>query len=298
MPRDAAALLLATYGGDSAEGAIRGAVERLLNTAEVVGPPAPLELLGSLRGVVRIESVPISSAGRLVPVPGGGYVVQVNEADSPGRQRFSAAHEICHTFFDDARRAARTHDDPTIGAFDERRSEEYLCDLGAAHMLLHPGWLKDLAAGQQPSLDGLFAVASRCEASAEATARQLATLGVWRCSFVFWEPGYRKAERDLLARTPLPGLEAVAPRPVPRLRATRVYTATGMPFFPLRKSVGEDSSIAEALLSEGRTRGVERFDIGRQSLLANCESHYVGYEDGGGALVPRVLTLMRWREDD
>lgn len=298
MPRrGAASLLLQAYGGASAEEAMRAAVDRLLEEAEVNRPPAPLDVLGSLRGVTDIEAVAMASAGRLVPLPDAGYIVQVNDADSRGRQRFSAAHEICHTFFNEARRGVRGHDDADIGVFDERRSEEFLCDVGAAHMLLHPPWLQDLAAGREPSLGCLFEAATRCDASAEATARQLAALGVWRCSFVFWEPGYRKGERELLARTPLSGLEAVAPQPLPKLRAARVYASPGSPFFPLRKSVDADSSIAAAALNDARTRRVERFDLGSQRLVVDCESQYAGYTDGDGRQVLRVLTLMRWLEE-
>lgn len=287
---------MSAFGGSSAEEAMRAAVVELLMKADVSEPPAPLELLGSLRGVVRIEARPIASAGRLVPIAGGGYVVQVNEAESPGRQRFSTAHEICHTFFNEVRRSPRTHDDLTTGLFDAAASEEFLCDLGAAHMLLHPAWLQRLASNDEPSLDRLFEIATTCGASAEATARQVVTLGVWRCSFVFWEPGYRKGELELLARKPLPGLESVAKQPSLKLRANRVYAADGMPFFPLRKSVDSGSSITEALLGEARTRAVEHFDLGMRRLVADCESQYVGYIDSDGVLVPRVLTLLRWRE--
>src|SRR5690606_26909712 len=182
----------------------------------------------------------------------------------------------------------RTQDDRTTGTFDGRR-EEYLCDGGAAHILLHPSWLRDLAVVHEPSLERLFAAAAACEASAEATARQLAVLGVWECAFVFWEPGYRKSEQALIGRAPLPGFEPVAAEPIPKLRATRVYRPDGTPFFPRRKSVDEDTSIAEALRDEVRTRAVERFDLGGQHLIADCESQYVGYTRGDGTRVPRVL---------
>ncbi|MCC6237271.1 MAG: ImmA/IrrE family metallo-endopeptidase [Dehalococcoidia bacterium] len=298
MPqRDGPALLVAALRGGSAEKAIRAAVDRLRMETAVAVPPAPLELLGSFRGVTRIEVATMASAGRLVPVPGGGYVVQVNGTDSIGRQRFSAAHEICHTFFDEARRAASEHEDRITGAFDMERREEYLCDVGAAHLLLHPTWLRDLATREQPSLERLFEIATICEASAEATARQLAALGVWACSFVFWEPGYRKGERLQLAHAPLPGLEALAPLPVPKLRATRVYAAEGSPFFPLRKSVAEGTSIAAALRNEGLTHAIERFDVGQKPLVVDCQSQYVGYVNGNGEPVPRVLTVMRWRTE-
>ena len=299
MPRNMDSILLRTYGGTTPEDAIQTAVEQVLAAAETSEPPAPLDLLGSLRGVERIECVEMPSAGRLLPDSAGGYVIQVNGAHSFGRQRFSAAHEIVHTFFNEVRGTRSSHDDEVIGRFERSREdlrEEYLCDIGAAHMLLHPHWLRVLALGREPSLERLFAAADRCGASAEATARQLAVLGIWECSFIIWEPGYRKGERDLLGRPALPGFEAIAPRPTLKLRAERVYPAPGAPFFPRRKSVGEDTSVAEALGRKVRTRGVERFEIGSSVVAAECESQYVGYRRSDGAVVDRVLTLVRWSQ--
>ncbi len=261
------------------EGDVRAAADALLALAEVTGPPAPLELLASLRGVVNVEAMSMRSAGRLVPRV-DGYLIQVNDGDPPTRRRFSIAHEICHTFFTVPATGGAPHEDATTGAFDESLQEEYLCDVGAAHLLLHPRWLIERAAGVDPSIDRLFAIASECEASAEATARQLAALGVWSCSFVFWEPGYRKAEvrRDQPAR----------------LRVARVYASPGAPFLPRRKSVRDDSSIADALRDHSRTSGVERFVIGRRELVAQCESHFAGYDGPDGTSVPRVRSLLLW----
>ncbi|MBM4416513.1 MAG: ImmA/IrrE family metallo-endopeptidase [Chloroflexi bacterium] len=205
---------------------------------------------------------------------------------------FKVAHELSHTLLDEARAASSGHVDAAVGAFDEARREEFLCDIGAAQLLLHPRWLRDLAGDREPSLDCLFEVASTCEASLEATARQVAVLGVWACSFVLWEPGYRKGERAALGSAPLSGFEAAA-APGPKLRAIRPYAAPGQPFFPLRKSVDAGSSIARALATHERTRGRKRFAVGA-GLMAECESQYVGYVDGDGREVPRVLTLLRW----
>jgi hypothetical protein len=292
VPTPPEARLIATGGREGAETAICAAVDGLLAAAQVDEPPAPLELLASLRGVLRVDAVALPGAGRLVPVP-GGYVVQVSASDSPGRQRFTLAHEICHTLLEDAT-ALGVHD-AAVGSFDEGRLEEYLCDAGAAYMLLHPRWLRRLAGEREPALDALFEVAAACEASAEATARQLAVLGVWDCSFVYWEPGYRKGELAAVNAVPLTGLEGFASRPEPKLRAVRHYRAPGQPFFPLRKSAPGGSSIAAALATRERTSGVERFDLGAAGE-AWCESQYVGYTDGAGREIARVLTLLRWQQ--
>ena len=292
---NAITLLRHVYGGDTPEDSIRVAVEQVLLQAGATGPPAPLDLTGSLCDVERIEAVAMSSAGCLVPLPQGGYVIQINEADSPGRQRFSSAHEICHTFFNRASRLQRRYDDETVGTF-AGKGEEHLCDIGAAHMLLNPAWLRDLAGGREPSLSGLLQIATACGASLEATARQVATLDIWKCSFVFWELGYRKSERELLGLAPLPGFESVAPVPTKKMRAARVYPSRGVPFFPPNASVSEESSMAEALRTQGSSSAIEEFDLGSGSLVAECESRYVGYRRADGELVHRVLSLLRWVE--
>ncbi len=259
---------------------MRAAADALLARAGVTAPPAPLELLASLQGVVDIQTATMPSAGRLIPAS-AGYVIQVNASDLPTRQRFSIAHEICHTFFD--RQSPTTRDDAATGTFDPSALEEYLCDIGAAHLLLHPRWLRERAAHHPPSLDRLFAIATACQASAEATARQVAELGVWDCSFVFWELGHRRHEREDEQHA--------------RLRVARVYPSPGAPFLPLRKSVAEASSIATALTTRGRSSGVERLVLGRQELVADCEAQWVGYDTPDGVTVPRVLSLLRWRRD-
>ena len=80
-------------------------------------------MLGSCRGVRGIQPRLISPAtgcsGLLIPQD-GGYLIAVCAAQPQGRQNFSAAHEIVHTFFREVRPAATASPE-----------EERLCDLGA-----------------------------------------------------------------------------------------------------------------------------------------------------------------------
>ncbi|HXH23183.1 MAG TPA: ImmA/IrrE family metallo-endopeptidase, partial [Dehalococcoidia bacterium] len=168
--------------------------DSLLTAARVTEPPSDIELLASLRGVRRIEAVDMSEAGMLVP-DGAGYVVRANQRHPATRQRFTVAHEVAHTFFNEARAVSHQVSDMATSLYDDSDEEEYLCDVGAGRLLLNPRWLRPMVEAERPSLDALLRLASCCLTSIEATAIQVSQLGLWECSFVFWEPGLRKAER-------------------------------------------------------------------------------------------------------
>ena len=85
-------------------------------------------MLASCRGVRACRSGLIHTAagcsGLLIPVD-GGYEILVCSSQPEGRQNFSTAHEIIHTFFREVRPAA------TPSA-----EEEKLCNLGAAALTM------------------------------------------------------------------------------------------------------------------------------------------------------------------
>lgn len=288
----AAAALCSYAGEDDPFGAVRRCVDSLLADAEVDAPPVNLDLLASCRRVRKIEHVEMVEAGRLIP-DGDGYVIQVNGRHRKGKRRFTAGHEICHTFFNEAHQSSRESVDLTTGLFDIRAEEEYLCDVGAAHLLLNPQWLLPMAELRSPSLVALLEIAEDCGASVEATAFQLAQVGRWPCTFVFWEPGFRKPERVIPEQAAFEGWEDLA-RPQRKLRASRVYGADGTPFLPKNKSVDFDSGIYRALEEQTRTESEEIFEIGRRTLRAWCQSDYLPYHDETRALQPRVVSCIVW----
>ena len=71
--------------------------------------PSPLAVLASCRGVRACRSGLIHTAagcsGLLIPVD-GGFEILVCSSQPEGRQNFSIAHEIIHTFFREVRPAA------------------------------------------------------------------------------------------------------------------------------------------------------------------------------------------------
>ena len=292
----AAAALCVFAGQSDPVAAMRHTVDALLAEGEVAGPPVDLRLLASLRDVRSIDYRNILEAGRLVPEDTGD-IVQVNRRHTEGKRRFTVGHEICHTFFNEAKQSARASVDLTTGLFDIRDEEEYLCDVGAARILLNPCWLVPMAQSRPASLDGLFEIADVCGASIEATAFQLAQSAVWQCTFVFWEQGLRKAQQLPPGQAALPGLKGM-PDPGKKLRVTRAYGSDYLPFVPRNKSVEQDSTIHQALVARGRTEGREVLYLGSRPLEAYCQSDYAPYYDGDGSLVQRVVSCVVWRQEE
>lgn len=265
------------------------AVDALLREAEVTAPPAPLELLASFRRVREIKRVTMPQAGRLVPL-GPDFEIHVNASDSPARQRFSAAHEIGHTFFS----AGMTISDPFVGSFSHPEdSEEYLCDAAAARILFHPSWLEPLVDAADPGLDGLLSIRDECDASIEATAYAIARSAGWPAwSLIVWEPGLRKEERRSLGQLALDTF--VVNGPEQKMRVARTYATSTSPFMPRNKSADAGSSIDLAWRDERRVDAKELLNIGRQTWLVSSESTFAPYPLGSGQVMPRVISSIRW----
>jgi hypothetical protein len=98
--------------------------EELLAQCPTDRGPSPLPVLASCQGVRACRAAHILPAagcsGLLIPAD-GGYEIVVCSDEPEGRQNFSTAHEIIHTFFREVGPA------PAISA-----EEEKLCNLGAA----------------------------------------------------------------------------------------------------------------------------------------------------------------------
>jgi len=109
-----------------------------------------------------------------------GFRLVLNENASPVRQRFTVAHEICHTFFyelvPELKFAPHATDD----------SEEALCNHGAAALLMPAQDISAQASGKDVSLATLEELAERYEVSIEAVFLRLRGLKLWNCEMSVW----------------------------------------------------------------------------------------------------------------
>jgi hypothetical protein len=181
---------------------------------------------------------------------------------SPGRRRFSIAHEIAHAFF---RNAAETYHLRTANRdryyrTEEARRLERLCDLGAAELLMPGDHVSKYVGRIGVRASVIPEIARAFGVSLQAAAIRLVELAAEPCAAGFFQYG------------PQPSLAAERSdsRPEPQCRnayrAARVYRSPGFPFlFPRGKSVADESGIYRASLCVEEVEAVERFRLGRFS---------------------------------
>lgn len=109
-----------------------------------------------------------------------GFEMLLKETPSEVRSRFTKAHEGCHTFFYELvpELKFRPHDT------DE--TEERLCNLGAAILLIPQKQLSKEAKHLSVCLDSLQMLAQRFIVSLPAMLLRLKSLNLWRCELSLW----------------------------------------------------------------------------------------------------------------
>jgi hypothetical protein len=260
----------------------------LLDEVGLPGPPFSPHILASFRGIREIRLAEMSSAARLVP-DDGGLLIELNQAHSSGKRNFSADHEIAHTLMPSY--SYGFVDDAETGTFSSSSEEEYLCDVGAAAMLLDPRTLKTLATEMGPSLETILMLADLFDASLEATVRAISNCNLWPCAFVFWEEGFRKSERASQVQPMLQGFVGFG-APEPKLRVSRVYRTSSFPhYIPPNKSVPRSSLVALSVGLDEPTFGIEGLDLGHEEISIYCENLHVPYRTRG-EYRSRVLSVL------
>jgi hypothetical protein len=169
-----------------------------------LAPPFDPEQLAGLQGIRRIDRTEITFDACLLPTC-DGFRVEVCKYHGRGRQSFSIAHEIGHTFFielEPSLGAARR--EVTIPAASSANGTliEKLCDAAATELIWPTHIFERDAWKAGPSLQAVLDLASRYRASVTATARRFAEIGPWRCAFIIWEVGGdASSRRELLPRS-------------------------------------------------------------------------------------------------
>jgi Zn-dependent peptidase ImmA (M78 family) len=253
-----------------------------------VNVPVDVRMLASFRGIAAITAVDQAEAGCIF-CDGERLLVQLRGSDSPERQRFTICHEILHTFFPGFREERRRRTDPTVGNFDGNQLEEYLCDLGAAELLLpRQPFLTSLPA--RPSFDDVIELAAGFAASLEATAIRMVTLASVPMALVVLEPAWKPAEqRELARRTTQPALAGLESEPPPKKLRVRWAYGPRMATIPKHKSVDDASPLATVL----ETGGVDyRGRTGLTEGTLEVSARHLPYRREEGP-ADRVLVLLR-----
>jgi Zn-dependent peptidase ImmA (M78 family) len=272
--------LIAQHRGQDPEQIIEAFAEKLLAKAGQTSLPINIEGIASLEGI-RTRVKQFDFVGRIYAEESGQLVMDLNANDPKPRRRFTAAHELIHTAFPGFRRDARYRVDDHIGAHQRNRAqEEYLCDLGAAALLMP----KRLVAGQYGLQDGLAGVerlAERAEVSLEAAGNRIVALADEPAAFLVLEVMHKPADLRALRK------DASVPK---RLRVRYAACSSPALYIPRFKSADEGSAFERALGTLGTVRAVEHLpgdDSGRKFVVeAKAFPHHRAQEP-----VRRVLAL-------
>jgi Zn-dependent peptidase ImmA (M78 family) len=109
-----------------------------------------------------------------------GFRVRLNTASTRVRQRFTLAHEACHSLFYELVPELKF----VPHAPDEE--EERLCNFGAAALLIPGNALRKKIKKVQPCLDSLYELASEYTVSVQTLLLRLRGLGLWPMELSTW----------------------------------------------------------------------------------------------------------------
>jgi hypothetical protein len=271
--------MLRTHRGRPADTVMARHAQRFLSESGQAELPIDVDGIASLLGIRR-RTGPWPFAGRIYAEPNGQLVMDLNAEDAPPRRRFTCAHELMHSAFPGFRKEMRFRTDITVGRHPPGYQEEYLCDVGAAHLLMP----HELVATRYRVSGGLRAVerlAKAAHVSLEASGNRLVDLATEVVAFVVLEVGNKPAEwRRLRA-----GIAAQ-----PRLRTKYAVRGGISAYIPRYKSAEDDSIFVEALQGNGIVRGYATLPGAEQAGAFDIEVKSYPRQSGG-LTIQRVLAL-------
>ena len=239
-----------------------GAVLRRAHEAHPDWMPPPFEpdLLAGVLGIsVHMDAVPREWDALRIPIGEQARIICNAAVRSPGRRRFSVAHEIAHTFFCNGTETyhLRTKSRERYYRTEEARQLEHLCDLGAAELLMPEEHVSKCLSRIGLRAAAIPEIARTFGTSLQAAALRLIELADEPCAAAFFQYG------------PQPSLATEGRDPKLELkrrnayRATRLFRSQGVPFlFPGGKSVADDSAIYRASMRLEEIEAIETFRLG------------------------------------
>lgn len=238
-------------------------------------PPVDPAMVASYQGIRRIEHAMIPWAGCLIPGE-GEVVIRVRSTDTPGRQRFTALHEVVHTFFPGFRYTTQYRCTPQPLSTKRTADVEVLCDIGASELLLPHRHCSNMLAAASFDLDSVEELARVCESSLEAAARRFVALWPEPCLLV------------RLERMTKPS----APNGSPKLRISSAVSSGEWPFLPRFKSLPDDH-ILVTCLEHDDLRCVTDLNAVARTGPIEVHARFYPFYDNEGAHRERILLLAR-----
>jgi hypothetical protein len=196
----------------------------------------------------------------LVPTSGRFHVLCNSAIKSEGRRRFSIAHEIAHTFFEDAEMALHSRTtDRDYYSTPEALALERLCDAGAAELLMPFDDYRMRAATMNFEVRSIQSLADTYRVSLQAAAIRFVEVREEPCAVGFF---HRAAKPSLEER-------ADDSYPIPlalqKYRVLKMFRSRSFPFvLPVGKSTPRGSVVSRAALGADETECVERYALGDQ----------------------------------
>lgn len=269
--------LVERHRGKRPEDILEAHARCLLRESEQDTFPIDVDLIASVLGIRR-RVAPFGFAGRIYAETSGQLVMDLNAEDGEPRRRFTEAHELMHVAFPGFKREARYRADTAPGANPRNREEEYLCDRGAAALLMP----RQLVAERYRADDGLEAVealADDAEVSLEAAGNRLVSLSPTPAAFLVLTMTHKPADTPALRRG----------EDVPeRLRLRYGTTANLDVYLPRYKSARDGTALCRAWTGCSRERGLEPLPGGERAGAFRVEAKAYGGDENR-----RVLALAR-----
>jgi uncharacterized protein DUF955 len=209
------------------------------------GPPFDPRIMASLRDIeLRSHQLPAKQDAFIIPKGDDRLEIVFDPSRPSSRQNFSISHEISHTLFPDGYRMVR-YRERDRDRFDPEHELEYLCDVGAAEILLPAEEFESDLAVSGSTLRAVPALRGRYQASREAIVRRMVQLGSERTAAVFLEYRLKPSEKAAMRQLSFVGMHEA---PQPKLRIAYVVPSERFTvFLPPHKSIPDESCVYRAL---------------------------------------------------
>src|ERR1051325_6689515 len=249
--------LVRAAGGGTAEDIIRAKARECIAWAKAhggTGPPfRPLELVSLLGIKYKSATHLFTVEAQLTPLPGRQRLLEFNPDRAEGRRNYSICHEVVHTFFDDCyemvhqRKANRA-------TYDPEREVEFLCQIGAAELLMPPEDFRRDLNTVDLSLRSTPMLMKRYAASREAILRRMIALAPAPAAVVFLSRRQSPVQERSSRGDP--------ENPPPRFRICYTVRTDDFPLYlPHHKSVPDSSCVCQASGVDEVVSQQEQWDI-------------------------------------